>query len=367
MISTVSRYIGRLFLMRFAILLLGLAALVVFLDFLADGDDVIDAGVGIVTPIARYTILRLPEIVAELIPITAMLAGFVTFAGLARHRELTAMLGAGISKFKLAAAVLPAAVLVAGMQFLIEDQAVPLAVGELRAWGVGDYSDSSSNTTWIRQGTDIVRIHRLDRAARTLNGVTIFRRDEAGNLLERIEADTAVQHGAGWTLEGVRRSSPGAPKAVEQERLDWPQGLRLDLLVSAATQPKETPLMALLEVSDQSDLGTQPGYRYKVWLNERLAGPVTSIVLILLTVALAQPFESRTGRGLLMAIWLGLGFVSWTFDGLVLTFGEIGLLPPALAAWTPVLVFAALAITIMLHDERRKVRRDHPLPSLGAG
>jgi lipopolysaccharide export system permease protein len=365
MISTVSRYIARLFLMRFAILLLGLAALIVFLDFLADGDDVIDAGGGIVTPIVRYTILRLPEIVAELIPIAAMLAGFVTFAGLARHRELTAMLGAGISKFKLAAAVLPAAVLVGGMQFLIEDQAVPLAVGELRAWGVGDYGDRS-NTTWIRQGTDIVRIHRLDRVARSLNGVTIYRRDEAGNLLERIEADTAIQHGAGWTLEGIRRSSPGAPEAVEQERLEWPQGLSLDLLISAATQPKETPLTALLEVSDQSELGTQPGYRYKVWLNERLAGPVTSVVLILLTVALAQPFESRTGRGLLMAIWLGLGFVSWTFDGLVLTFGEIGLLPPALAAWTPVLVFAALAITLILHDERRKVRRSDRLPSLEA-
>jgi lipopolysaccharide export LptBFGC system permease protein LptF len=85
----------------------------------------------------------------------------------------------------------------------------------------------------------------------------------------------------------------------------------------------------------------------------------------MLTVALAQPFESRTGRGILLAIWLAAGFVAWTFDGLVLTFGEIGLLPPTLAAWTPPLVFAAVAIWLMLHDERRKVRHDPRVPALG--
>src|SRR5919108_1351006 len=139
MVWTVSRYLSRLFLMRFGFLMLGLALLVVFLDFLADGDEILEAGGGAVTPILRYTVLRLPEIVSELIPITAMLAGFLTFAGLARFRELTALLGVGLSKFTLAAAIAPAAILIGVMQFVLEDQALPVAVGELRAWGVADY------------------------------------------------------------------------------------------------------------------------------------------------------------------------------------------------------------------------------------
>lgn len=368
MISTIGRYIARLFLMRFAFLLLGLAALVVFLDFLSDGDDVLEEASGPVLPILRYTVLRLPEIVAELIPIAAMLAGFVTFAGLARHRELTAMLGVGISKFKLAAAIIPAALLIACLQFAIEDQAVPVAVGQLRAWGVGDYGDDPDEpptVSWIRQGTDIVRIRHFDRAGGRLSGVTIFRRDVAGNLLERIEADTATYRDGDWTLEGVRRSTPGAPAIVEHEPLGWPEGLSPDLLLAAIAHPKETSLVGLLSISNRNDLGTQPSFRYEVWLHERIASPVTTAVMILLTVALAQPFESRTGRGLVMAAWLALGFVCWTFDGLVLTFGEIGLLPPALAAWTPVLVFAALALSLMLHDERRKVHQRAAAPALG--
>jgi lipopolysaccharide export system permease protein len=366
MISTVSRYLTRLYLARFAFLLLGLAVLVVFLDFLADGDDVLEAGGGAVLPILRYSVLRLPEIVSELIPITAMLAGFLTFAGLARFRELTAMLGIGISKFKLAAAIAPAALLVAAMQFVIEDQALPVAVGELRTWGVADYAASDDDkATWIRQGTDIVRIQRFDRAADQLDGVTIFRRDTDGNLLERIQAKTATYRDGNWTLQGVKRSAPGEQTPIEAAPLGWPEGLSMDLLLSAASHPKETPLTGLLSVSNRSELGTQPSYRYKLWLHERLAGPVITMVLIMLTVALAQPFESRTGRGFLLAIWLASGFVAWTFDGLVLTFGEIGLLPPALAAWAPAMVFAAVALWLMLHDERRKVRHEPRLSAFG--
>ena len=201
MLRTVSRYLSRLYLMRFAFLLLGLALLVVFLDFLADGDEVLKAGGGAATSVLRYTILRLPEIVSELIPITAMLAGFITFAGLARFRELTALLGVGISKFTLAAAIAPAAVLVATMQFAIEDQALPLAVGELREWGVGDYAVSEdAKVTWIRQGTDIVRIGRFDRTA--------DRMDRPG------PGTCQVRRAASRAREGTGIPSGGSPPLV---------------------------------------------------------------------------------------------------------------------------------------------------------
>lgn len=366
MISTISRYLSALFLARFGFLLFGLSILVVFLDFMADGDEVLEAGDGTASPILFYTLLRLPEILSELIPITAMLAGFLTFAGLARHHELTAMLGIGVSKFKLALAILPAGVLVALMQFAIEDQALPVAVDELRAWGVADYAaKNDAGPVWIRQGTDIARIGRLDHAADRLEDVTIFRRDADGNLLERIEAEAAVYGDDTWSLQGVRRTEPGEGAEIETAPLDWPQGLSPKLMRAAASHPKETPLLELLTVSAQSDLGTQPRYRYQVWLQERIAGPVTTVILIIMTVGLAQPFERRGGPGFLLAVWLATGFVCWTFDGLVLTFGEIGLLPPALAAWTAPVVFLAVALSLMLNDERRKVEPHAPAPAHG--
>jgi lipopolysaccharide export system permease protein len=69
----------------------------------------------------------------------------------------------------------------------------------------------------------------------------------------------------------------------------------------------------------------------------------------------------------LIAMGVAVGFVCWTFDGLVLAIGDLGLVPPALAAWTPLLVFAATAASIMLHQERRRGVRDRdaaPAPVL---
>ena len=42
-------------------------------------------------------VLRLPDILAELIPVAALLAGLLAFAELARHSELTAIYAGGMS------------------------------------------------------------------------------------------------------------------------------------------------------------------------------------------------------------------------------------------------------------------------------
>jgi hypothetical protein len=81
------------------------------------------------------------------------------------------------------------------------------------------------------------------------------------------------------------------------------------------------------------------------------------VVLLLLTVALARPFHNRTGRGLIVAAGIALGFACWTLDGLLLTFGELGLLPPPLAAWMPPLILLIVAWSIGLHDERQRRTR----------
>ncbi len=259
MASVFSRYIARRLLARAGILLFGLAALMMLLDFLANGDQVIAGSDSVLLPILRYTVLRLPEIVAQLLPITAMLAGLLTFAELARHSELTAMAAAGVSKARLAAAVLPVAVLIAVVQFLIEDQAVPVAVGRLRAWGIGDYAPAGdAEGVWLRHGDDILRLHGLDPAAGRIDGVTVFQRDPDGNLVARLAAPSATYEDGGWTLHDVTRTLVGPGVVEHQDRLRWSDDLDPKLLASVLADPRETPLSELLRAIRAQGLGTQP-------------------------------------------------------------------------------------------------------------
>jgi lipopolysaccharide export system permease protein len=320
-------------------------------------------------------VLRLPDILAELIPVAALLAGLLSFAELARHSELTAIYAGGLSKFRLAIAILPVVVLISGLQLLIEDQARPAALKELRAWGMGDYNptDDQSTATWLRRGAEILRIREIDPAQGELRGLTIFRRDQDGNLTAKIEAARALPENGAWMLYDVTRSEVGSATVEVVPRMPWAADLAPGDLAVLVTNPPDMPLYQLVRVIRHPELGSQPAYRYETWLNERLAGPVTTAMLLLLTVALARPPRGRSTQGVLIGIGIGVGFLLWVFDGLVLNFGDLGLVPPIVAAWTPVAVSAAVAASVVVHDHgaRRSSRvrggRAGPHPAAAAG
>ena len=78
-------------------------------------------------------------------------------------------------------------------------------------------------------------------------------------------------------------------------------------------------------------------------LHQKLAYPLSLVVLAWLAV----PYAYRMGRrGTLMGIALALvlGMVYFALTAFVTKLGEASLLPPALAAWTPTVVFALLAM-----------------------
>ena len=279
--------------------------------------------------LALYMVLRLPDILAELIPVAALLAGLLSFAELARHSELTAIYAGGMSKVRLAVAFLPVVVLIGAFQLLIEDQARPAAMRELRAWGVGDYNTSDEPAaTWLRRGSEILRIQRIDPGQAELRGVTIFQRDADGNLTAKIEAARAVAEGDAWMLYDVALSKVGSTVVETAARLPWSGDLApgdLDVLI---TNPPDMPLLDLLRVLRHPELGSQPAYRYETSLHERLAGPLTTAMLLFLTVALARPPHGRGTQTALIAVGIGGGFLLWTFDGLVSNFGDLGLVPP---------------------------------------
>jgi lipopolysaccharide export system permease protein len=161
-------------------------------------------------------------------------------------------------------------------------------------------------------------------------------------------------------LHDAVRSQVGSAIAEVAPRMPWSGDLPPADLELLATNPQEMPLVDLLRVVGHPELGSQPAYRYQTWLNERLASPVTTAMLLFLTVALARPPRGRATQGMLIAVGIGIGFLLWTFDGIVLNFGDLGLLPPLLAAWTPVPVIAAIAGSIVLHDHHGSGRAGHP-------
>ncbi len=355
MIRTIDRYLTMLFLGRFVLLLFALGALVTMLDFLANGDQVMRATDGSTAEVLRYTWLRLPDILYKVFPITVLLTALVTLTTLVSHGELTALRAAGVSQWRVMLALSPAAVLIAVGQFLLQDQVLPPSVAELRAWGIGEYQaerkDGMQPATWLRRGTDIVRIAKLDQEAARAEGVVIFHRDMEGNLVHITEAERAELGQDIWLLQEVARTAAGETEPTFSALESWQSGIALSDLAWLTVHPRELSFAEVMRFVDRGGYGNRPQHVYLLWLYKKIATPLASIVIILLAVPLVQRFDRTGGGVLILAGGLALGFVYLTMDELLLAIGEAGLMPPALSATAATMALLAISGAVALHHE----------------
>ena len=112
----------------------------------------------------------------------------------------------------------------------------------------------------------------------------------------------------------------------------------------------------------------QRGYddtRYMAQLHSRLALPFASLVMAFLGV----PFALRTGRtsGIAVGIGvsLGIGFCYYAINAVLLSFGQGGVLPPLVSAWSANLIFAGIAVWLC-DDTRQVIRRIAASAMIGA-
>lgn len=355
--SILDRYLARLFFTRFVIMLAGLVAMALLIDFAAHADEVIASEGGDWLALVRYATLRLPQILSQVIALTTLLAVLLTLATLERHAEMVALWSTGMSQFRLIIALAPAAMLIAAIHFVIDDQAVPTSLHELRTWGVGEYGrglgGEDTAAAWVRQGNSIVRIGNVLDRDRRLSNVTIFRRDDDGNLVERIEAPTAEYDGEIWTLRNVTRLNVADNKVTYEVRMQWDGRFLPSLLATLAAHPRELSFVEVKRFVDAPEFGNRPLYLYEAWLHEKIVRPLASILMLLLAVPLAQRFKRQGSIAPMLTVGVAIGFLYFMADGITLAAGEAGLIPPMVAAWAPTLIFACISGTIALHFEHR--------------
>lgn len=354
---TLTRYMSRLFLGHLVVVLFGFVALLQAFDLLKNADGVMQRHGESILPLIRYAGLRLPETVSFLLPLGVLMATLLTLTKLVRHNEILALRAAGLSVYRLLPTFAPVAFAIFALHFFMGDQIVPLARQALIQWDAESRTvpaggTASDRESWIRSGTTIVRVENVLAKGTELRGITLFIRDDKGNLVEQIDARTARYAAGKWRLFQVRRSAwPAgqAPQVTQIDEMPWPSDLDPKQLANLSTPPSRLSLLELIDFVTNPGLGEHPRYFYETWLHKRIAMPFASLVMILLAVPVANSLNR--GMGARFAASMGLGFLFLVTDGVILTLGEAGLFPPALAAWTPVLIFTSIGGTILISVE----------------
>jgi LPS export ABC transporter permease LptG/LPS export ABC transporter permease LptF len=310
--------------------------------------------------VGEYLLNVVPYFLYNTTPLSMLLAVLVTFGLLQRSNEITAIKATGISLYRLVIPVLIVSTLVAGVLFLSDQIYLPYT--NKRQDALRNRIKGKPAQTYLRpdrkwifgQHSDIYYYQFFDPDRDVFGGVSVFQFDpHTFRITHRITADRAhwSESMGRWVYEqGWERSLSGS--AIESYR-------KFDV----ATYPElaEAPAYFKKEIKQSSEMSYEELRRYihdleqsgfdvvrlRVQLQKKIAYPLITLVMAVLAIPFALSAGKRSAvAGVATAI--GIGVVYWTISGLFEAMGNLSQLPPAVAAWSPDLVFGFIGGYLIL-------------------
>jgi LPS export ABC transporter permease LptG/LPS export ABC transporter permease LptF len=351
LLSLIDRYVLARFFVALALVLGSAVLIAIVVDYADKVDEVArhDPPWSILAGYYRYFVL---SITIQIAPFVVLLATLVGLGLLSRTNEDTAFLASGVSLRRLAAPVFAVAAIGAIVCFTVGEYVLPFAeqreerfrnVIYGRAPDFGTESAAEHNWYLARDGRIWFR-EDTDPGHDTLHGVSVFEFGPDFRLARRTEAREAKWTNGRWLLrQGWTRSFPGGEQVPYRTFLE--ESLTGDpprALAAGRRRPEEMRFRELQHLTRRlraSGFAT-PGLETALYA--KLAQPALLPVMALLAV----PFAFRIGRrGALAGVGVGLslGILALTASAFSTKLGEVGALPPALAAWSPDILFGLIA------------------------
>ncbi len=309
--------------------------------------------------VAEYHFFLTPKLINDATPVSVMVATLVTFGVLAKHNELIAWKACGVSVHRLALPVLLAAAAVSAALFAFDYYYVAQANrrqdairNEIKGRPVQTYLRPF--TKWIfGRRSHIYHYKYLDPEAAVMVGVSVYELDpETFQLRRHLAAERARWSASvgtwvfenGWVrdIRGVRDLNFRVFQAATFPELDEPPGYFLKE-AKPDSQMNFHELAAYIVDLEQGGFDT---VRLRVQLQRKFSQPLSALVLALVSV----PFAFLTGsRGALAGVGasLGIAVAYWALSQLFEQVGNLGQLPPAVAAWSPNLLFLLVGAYLM--------------------
>jgi lipopolysaccharide export system permease protein len=327
--NTLDRYLFRTVMVYAAMsmaVLLVLGALFLFISEQGDiGTGNYNAGDALV-----FTLLNLPQLAFELLPIGAMLGALMGLGNLASGSELVVTRASGVSVWRVAWPVglagLTLALLMYGLGEYVAPPLAQFAKREKTSDKLADVSFAGSSGAWVKDGGLIIRV-QTGEIGLAFGGLSV--------------ADPGR-----WHLHNVATSSFGKNHidASIVNETTMRSTVNPDFLGLAATDPDLLTLRGLASYIDhlrRNHLGTAS---YEIGFWSRIARLFAVIVVTLLALPFVFGPLRTTGAGTRTVIGVLLGVVFFLVTRTVENGGELFGLNPALVGWLPTAVVGCLTV-----------------------
>ena len=357
---TLGFYIASRFAKTVLTMMVSLLAFIVLVDFIEQLRKGAERPELATLSLLQLSVLKAPIFLDKAFPFACLFAAMITLTQLNQKMELVVARAAGVSAWQFLMPASAAAIFIGLFAALVYNPMAVVAFNsskDLEALlfsGVDRMKQAEPSVYWVRQedsgGSSVINARLARNRGQRLDDVKVLRFDENNALYERIDAANAIFINNGWRFENAVVTGPDA-LSQQHERFDIDSKLSVDTLEGVTASPESVGFWGLPAIAAKAALsGINPG-AYQVQFQSLLALPLflVAMVLIAATVSLRFVRFGQVGRMILGGIISG--FVLYTVTKLVTSLGSNGIVPPAVAAWSPSVVAIVFGISILLHQE----------------
>jgi lipopolysaccharide export system permease protein len=355
----IDRYLIKHLLLPFIFCFISLFCIFVLIDLFDSIGDYANAHVPL-RDIARIYLIMLGEAAPLIIPFSFFLSCVYLLASLSSHKELVAMMSAGLSLTRLLMPFLLVALALSCVEYYLYLNLAPTAAVRratlMRQWSKKSkpvdvfnrivYKNPATGTMWY--------IQQLDAKQGTLAQAEISIPGEQGGDHEKYFVARGNYRGDYWDLVGVRKISFTNGIASPPENLGQLDARFLAesprQITAALLQPGGYPWSELYRFITAPYQPAPPRMApYKTEYFRRLADPFLAPLLCLFAFAAGVVHDRKSRAGAIVNCMLIL-VTLFIVSKICIAMGNKGRLTPEMAGWFPVLAYGAAALGLFIYQ-----------------
>lgn len=288
-----------------------------------------------------FTVLRLPQLSFEMLPIAALIGALLGLGALANNSELVVMRTAGLSVARLAGMVaLSGVVLMIVMGLVGEYIGPPLDYFARTMRDEARYEQENrdfGNAAWVKDGPVILHLEKIN-AEFEFGTLYVFRFNEDNSLSAIARAENSgIGDSDKWILENVKetRFQDDSVQVVESSVAVESFDLDADMVGITLVKPVSLSARGLMTYIAYLKKNELDARRYETELWSRIARTVTVIVMPVLALAFVFGSLRSAGSGGRIMIGVLIGLAYFLASEMLANSGEVFRLNPAIVTWLP--------------------------------
>ena len=305
-----------------------------------------------------YILCRIPEIVVHITPPATMISIIVVLCIMKKNKEIMAMKACGLNLHKTLQPVLMVALIISFFTIFLSEIIVPhTSARKDEIWEIEVNKRAQATfKEWYKSPhqNDIYWIRHFNIKTNTINDPVFFFLNDQFRLTKKISGKTCKWIDEEWVVEDARiqtRDEEG-DYTIRQEPvyiLDIPE--TPDTFIA---KMEEAEAMSYPELKRRAEKMKAEGYdntQELVNLHSKLAYPFVSAVLAIIAIPLAL-WEKQKAIPLAITLGIMTSFLAWMTMEFAKAFGQSGILPPLIAAWTSNILFALIGTNLLMNLKR---------------